>query len=66
MPSTATFANGFDVAIKDTKIIDAAIEASVAVIIQSGGAENDEEIIEYCNKNSIIMYFTNTVYNKMS
>ncbi len=57
---------GFDVAINDTKIIDAAIEASVAVIIQSGGAENDEEIIDYCNKNSIIMYFTNTVYNKMS
>ena len=56
---------GFDGAITDTKIIDAAIEASVSVIIQSGGTENDEQIIDYCNQNSIIMYFTKNVYNKM-
>lgn len=56
----------FDGAINDIKIIDAAIEASASVIIQSGGAENDQQIIDYCNQNSIIMYFTNTVYNKMS
>lgn len=57
---------GFDVAITSTKIIDAAVSSGIAVIIQSGGAENDEEIINYCNENSLIMYFTNSNYNKMA
>lgn len=57
---------GFDVAITNTKIIDAAIAAGISVIIQSGGSEKDEEIINYCNENSVIMYFTNAIYNKIA
>ena len=57
---------GFDVAITSTKIIDAAIAAGISVIIQSGGSEKDEEIINYCNENSVIMYFTNAIYNKIA
>ncbi len=57
---------GFDVAVTSTKIIDAAVAAGISVIIQSGCSEKDEEIIKYCNENSIIMYFTNNIYNKMA
>ena len=55
----------FDTAIKDIKIIDMAKNAGVTAILQSGGSDKDEEIISYCNENSMIMYFTKNVYNKM-
>lgn len=53
----------FDTAIKSPAIIEKVASEGVKVIIHSGG-ENDEEIINICNEKGIIMYHTNTIYNK--
>jgi phosphoribosylaminoimidazolecarboxamide formyltransferase/IMP cyclohydrolase len=45
-------------------VVEAAAEAGIKVIVQSGGSNNDKLSIEACDKHGIAMVFTGTRYFK--
>jgi phosphoribosylaminoimidazolecarboxamide formyltransferase/IMP cyclohydrolase len=40
--------------------IEELAKAGVTTLVQPGGSIRDEELIEFCNKNNLTMYFTGT------